>query len=156
MTSTSPTAIKRTLSTAFNGVVTEECIRIKRSRIVTLSPSESEPQQKRCPTAYQITDKISIIRTMQLQESTTYRPSHYLDHTEVTAEDRKKLCQWGFHILDASKLDRHIVVIAIGYFDRFMSSRGLRVVEACLRNQREFQLAFVVSSFDLRFTQCVE
>jgi hypothetical protein len=83
---------------------------------------------------------------MKVQEAITYRPGDYLYQTSVSAEDRKSLCQWGFDILDSCNANRQIAVIAIGYFDRFLSNRGLRVVEACLANVREFQLAFVVSA----------
>ena len=91
-------------------------------------------------------DMLSKVRVMQSKESTTYRPRPYLNQTTVTAEDRCLLCQWGFDISNVCRLNRCIAVIAIGYFDRFLSHRGLRAVEVCLANQREFQLAFVVSS----------
>ena len=95
---------------------------------------------------YKIKDMIAQVRVMQLKELTSYRPLPYLNETTVTAEDRSSLCQWGFDIMDACNVNRCIAVIAIGYFDRFLSHRGSRVVEACLADQREFQLAFVVSS----------
>jgi hypothetical protein len=64
---------------------------------------------------------------------------------EVTRSDRHAMCQWGFSILDACKVDRHFAIVALTFFDRFLSCRGLRSVEACLARQREFQLAYIVS-----------
>jgi hypothetical protein len=126
-----------------NGNGADECPTSKRSRTTS-----QQPLFKHHPyaSAFQIVDKISIIQAMKVQEASTYRPAHYLYQANVSAEDRKSLCQWGFDILNACKVNRDIAVIAIGYFDRFLSHRGLRVVEACLGNQRELQLAFIVST----------
>ncbi|KAL7476197.1 hypothetical protein ACHAW6_002075 [Cyclotella cf. meneghiniana] len=80
---------------------------------------------------------------MKRQETISYRPSHYLDWANVTQHDRKEMCQWGFNIVDACGVERSLAVVAITYFDRFLSCRGVRVVEVCLASQREFQLAFI-------------
>jgi hypothetical protein len=108
---------------------------LKSSRITATQPGNQDL----------IVDKISIIQVMNVLQATTYKSFHYLDQTSVSAEDRKALCQWGFDIMNACDLSHDITIIAIGYFDRFFSNRGLRVVEACLDNRREFQLAFIVS-----------
>ena len=88
---------------------------------------------------------MSVIQGMKNQESTAYKPSHYLEGTVVTAHDRKLLCLWAYRTADVCKVDRNIATIAIAYCDRFLSCRGLRSVEICLASQREFQLAFIVS-----------
>jgi hypothetical protein len=62
------------------------------------------------------------------------------------------MCQWGFNIVDACGVERNLAVVAITYFDRFLSCRGVRVVEVCLASQREFQLAFIVSSMSRWFS----
>jgi hypothetical protein len=101
-------------------------------------------------------DIMSIIKTMKHQESTVYKAllylenvkvfgSEHLENPAVSANDRKKLCHWGLDVLNASNTDRHLATVAITYFDRFLSRRGLRSVEACLASEREFQLAYVVS-----------
>lgn len=113
----------------------------KRSRTATFQPCKGD----HCSLSCQIADILSVIEVMKVQQATTYKSFHYLEQTKVSAEDRKALCQWGFDIMDACKLNHDVAIIAIGYFDRFLSKRGLPVVEACLDNQREFQLAFVVS-----------
>jgi hypothetical protein len=98
-----------------------------------------------------IIDIVSIIKTMKRQESMVYKTlpylenidvlgSEHLENPDVSANDRKKLCP-----INASNTDRHLATVAITYFDRFLSRRGLRSVEACLTNEREFQLAYVVS-----------
>ncbi|KAL3764981.1 hypothetical protein ACHAWO_000207 [Cyclotella atomus] len=123
-----------------NGNGADECPTSKRSRTTSQQPLFKHHHYA---SAFQIVDKISIIQAMKVQEASIYRPAHYLYQANVSAEDRKSLCQWGFDILNACKVNRDIAVIAIGYFDRFLSHRGLRVVEACLGNQRELQLAFI-------------
>jgi hypothetical protein len=86
---------------------------------------------------------------MKHQESTAYKPLPYLaNDVGVTHKDREALLQWGFRILDACKVDRHFAIVAVSFLDRFLSCRGLRSVEACLARQREFQLAYTVSSSD--------
>ena len=120
----------------------------KRSKVTSTSSSvTSSLQHNPCVPSSKMEDMISGIQVMKVQESTTYRTMHYLNQTVVTEEDRELLCQWGFNVSDACKVNHSIAVIAIGYFDRFLSKRGLRVVEVCLEDQREFQLAFLVSSF---------
>ncbi|KAL3773382.1 hypothetical protein ACHAWO_004951 [Cyclotella atomus] len=82
--------------------------------------------------------RLPISYRLSKDESST---GHYLQifplprANKVSAEDRKALCQWGF-----DTFNHDVAMIAIGYFDRFLSKRGLPVVEACLDNQREFQL----------------
>jgi hypothetical protein len=93
---------------------------------------------------------MSIIQTMKHQESTSvYKPLPYLENVAVSASDRQKLCQWGFSVLDASKVDRHLATVAVTFFDRFLSRHGLRSVETCLAGERELQLAYVVSNYKL-------
>ena len=91
------------------------------------------------------TNMFYVVQAMKTQESTNYKPSHYLEGVNVTTQDRMELCQWGYNVMDVCKVDRNIATVAISYFDRYLSCRGLRSVETCLANEREFQLAFVVS-----------
>ncbi|KAL3788741.1 hypothetical protein HJC23_012297 [Cyclotella cryptica] len=112
-----------------------------------MSPNQSQlRQQARQTRPLDFSQTISVIQVMKRQELTAYRTSDYLDHSTATHHDRLSVCQWGFKIVDACGVDRNIAVIAITYLDRFLSCRGSRVVELCLSSQREFQLAFVVSS----------
>ena len=92
---------------------------------------------------------MSVIQTMKHQESTYYKTSPYLHNVAVTEKDRHAMCQWGFDIVDGCQvcqIDRYVATVAISYFDRFLSCRGLRSVEICSVGRRDFQLAFVVST----------
>lgn len=150
MNSFQRSATRKSLATAFDSNVssnsssqTDGLPSSKRSRTAWCAPVHPRLPQQRCLASDQIADKISVIQVMIVKESTTYKPHHYLEHTSVVADDRSHLCQWGFDMMDACKVNRNVATIAIGYFDRFLSRRGSRVVEACLANQREFQLAFI-------------
>lgn len=123
------------------------CPAPKRSRVASPSLAvEPSVQNNPCVSSGKMEDMVSGIQVMKVQEATTYKTMHYLDRTAVTEDDRERLCQWGFDVLGVCKVNHSIAVIAIGYFDRFLSIRGLRVVELCLADQRELQLAFLVSS----------
>ena len=130
---------------------TGTCPSSKRSK-TSSSPSSIEPVEltehrwRQLCSSYKLTEKISVIHAMLRQESTTYKAYHYLEDTIVTEQDRSSLCAWGYGITTACNMNPKVAAIAIGYFDRFMSKRNTRAVEACLAGQREFQLAFIVSS----------
>lgn len=119
----------------------------RRAKIVAPSP----PPFSLCPQYQQTVGRntahhiLSVIEAMEHKESTTYKPFHYLKNVEVSENDREEMCKWGFGVVEAIQLDRQIATIAIQYFDRYLSNRGLRSVEICLSGQREFQLAFIVS-----------
>ena len=119
------------------------------------SPSNNKQQRQQqqllLPT-YKLVQRISIIHTMMRQELTRYKSRHYLDGTiTVTEQDRSSLCTWGYDITDACSMNRKVAAIAIGYFDRFMSNRNVRAVEVCLADPKEFQLAFIVSTYAIEF-----
>jgi hypothetical protein len=133
------TTIRRSLSTAFHQSADDRPE--KRPKTVSSLTYSSQKFQQQ----HRIADIISIIEVMKHQESTVYRPFHYLDSTTLTSEDRASVCEWGFSLVEACDVDRNIAVVGIQHFDRFLSCRGLRVVEICLSREREFQLAFIVS-----------
>lgn len=136
----SQTSTKRTLETS-NG----DNVILKRYKPTSpLHFEECQPQS--CSASYYNAAYISdLVETMKNQESNVYRPFDYIDGATVTCEDRRGVCEWGYQIVDEFELDRHIAVVAVTYLDRFLSCRGLRVVEICLDKRREFQLAFIVS-----------
>ena len=92
-----------------------------------------------------IIELVSVIEWMKHQESTVYRVNSYLDHAKVTAQDRMDLCKWGCDLVDACNINRKVATIGITYFDRFLGSQNSRSIDVCLADQREFQLAFIVS-----------
>jgi hypothetical protein len=117
----------------------------KRPKIV--SPSPSFCDQSNQATEGRISQVMSVIGAMCHQESTVYRPSNYLDRegTGVTEQDRRDMCEWGYNLADACNIDRSSATVAITYLDRFLSYNRSAAVDLCLANQREFQLAFIVS-----------
>ena len=142
-------AITRTLSEAFDGDISSksESVQWKRRKIV--SPQLCEFIEPRFFVLYELADKVSIIQVMKQQESTVYKPSEYSEQTAITSDFRRAMCQWGYDIVDACKKDPVLAEIAIRYFDRLMSKRSLRIVDICMTRPREFQLAFMVSSWHL-------
>jgi hypothetical protein len=133
------TTIRRNLFSSFHQSADDRPD--KRPKTVSSSTYSSQKIQQ----LHRIADIISIIEVMKHQESTIYRPFHYLDSTTLTREHRVSVCEWGFRLVEACDVDRNIAVVGIQYFDRFLSCRGLRVVEICLSREREFQLAVIVS-----------
>ena len=133
------TTIKRSLSSAVHQTNKDR----PDKRLKTVSSSTFSSQK--CQQLHRIVDITSIIEAMKHQECTVYRPSHYLDQMTLSPEDRVCVCKWGFELVEACDVDRNIAIVGIQYFDRFLSCRGLRVVEICLSREREFQLAFIVS-----------
>ena len=94
------------------------------------------------PHCHSTCETLSVLKD---QESTHYGPSNYLHGAVLTHHERRQVCQWGFNLVEACGVDRYIAVVAITYFDRFLSSRGSESVRLCLISHREFQLAFIVS-----------
>jgi hypothetical protein len=94
---------------------------------------------------YKMHHLLSVIHEMKQQECTAYRPSHYLVGRTVTADDRKKLCQWVYSLADVCRVNRNTATVAITYFDRYLSCRGTKSAKilVCLADLREFQLAFI-------------
>ena len=91
----------------------------------------------------------SQIGVMQQQErSASYRITDYISrpNSAVTPSDREALCNWGYRIIAAcdSAKSRSAVVVAISYFDRFLSSRT-PMANRALSDTYYFQLAFVTS-----------
>lgn len=67
---------------------------------------------------------------------------------EVIDENcRSKMCEWIFHVIDSTRLQRETASVAMGLLDRFLCTNSHRAVQARL-NRKEYQLAgklYVVS-----------
>ena len=91
---------------------------------------------------------LSQIGVMQQQERTpSYRITDYISRfeTTVTPSDRETLCNWGYQVIAAfGGMSRSTVLVAISYFDRFLSSMT-PMANAALSETHYFQLAFVTS-----------
>eukprot|EP00956_Cyclotella_meneghiniana_P003478 scaffold4229_cov38-Cyclotella_meneghiniana.AAC.7 len=82
---------------------------------------------------------------MQQQErSASYECSNYLARTQVIdPSHRQELCDWGYKTVEACNgVNPSTAVVAIGYFDRFLSSDSPAARRA-LNDVVECQLAFV-------------
>jgi hypothetical protein len=83
---------------------------------------------------------------MQHQEkSISYKCSDYISTAKVlvSASDRQALCNWGYQTIAACNgVSRSACVVAILYFDRFLSSSAPAAKRA-LEDIHDFQLAFV-------------
>merc|ERR1712176_1265420 len=53
---------------------------------------------------------------------------------------RSKMCEWIFHVVDSTRLQRETAIVAMGYLDRFLSTPSRRA-ERVRSNRKEFQLA---------------
>ena len=88
------------------------------------------------------------IAVMQQQERTpSYRVTDYISRFDaaVTPSDREALCNWGYQAIAACDgASRSTVVVAISYFDRFLSSR-IPMANRALSETHYFQLTFVTS-----------
>ena len=56
---------------------------------------------------------------------------------------RAKMCEWVFHVIDSTRLQRETASVAMNYLDRFLCSSSARAVQA-RSNRREYQLASMV------------
>lgn len=61
---------------------------------------------------------------MQQQEKEkAYKCSDYMHYSNFSPDDRAALCNWGYQVIDeCSGVSASVAVIAISYFDRFMSA----------------------------------
>ena len=139
------TTVRRSFSSAVHQTTKDRPDKRLKTVSSSSSSSTSTFSSQKCQQLHRIVDITSIIEAMKHQECTVYRPSHHLDQMTLSPEDRVCVCKWGFELVEACDVDRNIAIVGIQYFDRFLSYRGLRVVEICLSREREFQLAFIVS-----------
>lgn len=67
---------------------------------------------------------------------------HHLSKKEVMIDEtcRSKMCEWIFHVVDSTRLQRETAAIAMGFLDRFLSTSSQRAAVARL-DRREYQLA---------------
>ncbi|KAL7515883.1 hypothetical protein ACHAWX_000958 [Stephanocyclus meneghinianus] len=82
---------------------------------------------------------------MRHQEQNAYKCSDYMDSAKATVHpsDRQALCNWGYQIISACiGVDRSSAVVAILYFDRFLSTSS-PTVRWALADKCKFQLVFV-------------
>ena len=97
-------------------------------------------------------DIFDCITTM-LQQEEQYLCHDYLSdevppvaamhHTKEDAIDdtcRSKMCEWIFHVIDSTRLQRETASVAMNFLDRFLCTNSPRAEQARL-DRREYQLA---------------
>ncbi len=100
----------------------------------------------------------ATLATMIKSELTTYSCSHsagYLDSSDpkvITADDRLKLVDWCYDIVDHYQLSRETVASAMEMVDRFLSmpsnsADAARVSDEALSDQSKFQLLIVTALY---------
>eukprot|EP00581_Thalassiosira_minuscula_P029902 CAMPEP_0183785120 /NCGR_PEP_ID=MMETSP0739-20130205/66337_1 /TAXON_ID=385413 /ORGANISM="Thalassiosira miniscula, Strain CCMP1093" /LENGTH=323 /DNA_ID=CAMNT_0026029115 /DNA_START=86 /DNA_END=1057 /DNA_ORIENTATION=+ len=67
--------------------------------------------------------------------------SQHLSTTHVIDETcRSKMCEWIYHVIDSTRLQRETASVAMGFLDRYLSSSSERAEGAKL-DRKEYQLA---------------
>ena len=91
-----------------------------------------------------ILGQINVMR--QQENSASYKCSDYLSRSQVIKPShREALCKWGYQSIAACKdVSSSTAVVALTYFDRFLSSDSPAAQQA-LTDVQECQLAYVTS-----------
>lgn len=71
--------------------------------------------------------------------TTHHHPSNVID-AAIDETCRSKMCEWIFHVIDSTLLQRETASVAMGFLDRYLSSSSERAALARL-NRKEYQLA---------------
>lgn len=107
--------------------------------------------ESKCSLSQDVTVTAAALAAMIEKEQHTYCCDDYLQplcdvQDVVTPEDRKKLVDWCFAIVDACNFQRETVAIAMNLLDRFMSLWSEESITA-LQSKRELQLVAVTSLY---------
>lgn len=65
---------------------------------------------------------------------------HHLRGDAVDESCRSKMCEWIFHVIDSTRLQRETASVAMSYLDRFLCTSSERAVQAKF-NRKEYQLS---------------
>lgn len=65
---------------------------------------------------------------------------HYNKRDAIDESCRAKMCEWIFHVIDSTRLQRETGCVAMDFLDRFLCSSSQRATQAQL-NRKEYQLA---------------
>lgn len=74
---------------------------------------------------------------LDIQVAATQHPSNG-DAIDETC--RSKMCEWIFHVIDSTRLQRETASVAMGFLDRFLASSSEQA-EYAKSNRKEYQLA---------------
>ena len=103
-----------------------------------------------------VAESLAAIIKRELTELTTlYHHDGYLhpsDPNMISADDRTKLVDWCYHVVDHCQLSRETVASAMDMVDRFLSMPSnsvdaARVSDEALRDQSKFQLLTIAALY---------
>jgi len=123
------------------------------STMPSLSLTPTPLEDALLPSHLDIAEVADCLRTMRIQEETTYRIKDYLADSAgirkraskpVDADCRIKMCEWCYQVVDFCKFRRETVGIGMSYLDRYLSTSDGR---SALCNRKEYQLAAMTALY---------
>lgn len=102
-----------------NGGMDEDCI------ICCISSMLQQEEDYLCH-GY-LDDEVAAAAAMQTKEA-------------IDENCRSKMCEWIFHVIDSTRLQRETASVAMSLLDRFLCTNSRRAIQARL-NRKEYQLA---------------
>jgi hypothetical protein len=94
-----------------------------------------------------VVDSLSVM--IQKERAAMYKCTGYLDPYEptiITADDRMKVVDWCYGVVDHCQLSREVVAAAMDMVDRYLSMPSCTTDEA-LRDQNKFQLLTITALY---------
>lgn len=82
-------------------------------------------------------DYLLDTQALDIDVTASQRPSN---RDAIDEMCRSKMCEWIYHVIDSTRLQRETASVAMGYLDRFLSSSAPRAATA-RSNRKEYQLA---------------
>lgn len=80
---------------------------------------------------------------IQATAAAIYHPIAIIDKKAFIDETcRSKMCEWIYHVIDSTRLQRESASVAMSFLDRFLSSNSERASKA-KTNRKEYQLAAI-------------
>jgi len=111
-----------------------------------------------------VADSLAAMIERELTDPTTFSHEGYLNPSDpnmISADDRRKLVDWCYSIVDYCELSRETVASAMDLVDRFLSMPSnsvdaARVSDGALRDHSQFQLLTIAALFtSIKVHECV-
>jgi hypothetical protein len=103
-----------------------------------------------------VREQLSVLLQNEFDYTVEHIPCTRGGGEDPQAEDwRRKICQWGFRVIDHFRLDREVVCAGMNLFDRFLVRYNRGMIEtstgcncpSCRRDSRTYQLAAMTSLY---------
>ncbi len=122
-----------------------ERLNMNRSPIANLRPSPSMSW-------YNDTSVAESLATMIQKERSVYRSCDYLNgilgvQGVINEEDRTKMVDWCYSVVDACQLERETVAMAMDLVDRFLSNKSSTAAMDVRRDRFQFQLLTITALY---------